>query len=508
MESKDEFIVSLEILVRRQNAQLDRMQMQLEEALRKIQQLQALLKKKQPEPEPPSPVSEPPANQPEIRPEESEPPPRPAPKKKKETFGRRPIVKNLERQVETHAPDRCDCGHASFVEIRVETVEVYDYVPAKVIVREIQRVVGRCTHCQTLRLAPFPTDLVPRFRISPSIIALYIYQKMAMHMSWYRVDQELRRMGLSLPESTRDSALIWAEAQLLLLLPLLKEEQFAEGHLNADATGLTVLQEKGGTFLGQMSVYCNQICTIFDFHTTKEGRHQRYYLGLEEKPGCPSPEKPIRFKGYLVADAASNANQNYVEGSGIIECGCNNHARVKFEEAEENERRVASEALGFYKLLYEVEREAKDMTPADRLALRQKKSAPIVERFRLWWENHLNRFSPKEPIRQALNYLRNHWPALTRFLEDGQIPMDNNYAERQLRAIAVGRRNYLFAGSEEAARRLATFYTMVKTCQQHGVDFLLWLIDVLPRISETRSSQLRELLPQHWKKPHPVRKAA
>ena len=169
-----------------------------------------------------------------------------------------------------------------------------------------------------------------------------------------------------------------------------------------------------------------------------------------------------------------------------------------FEEAESNERRVASEAVAFWSVLYRVEREAKKLDDAGRLALRREKSAPVVADLRRWLDAHRGRFLPKEPITQALNYVHNHWDALFRFLTDGSIPIDNNLAERMLKAIAVGRRSYMFSGNDRAAQRSATFYTWVETCRLHGVDPPTWLADVLPRIATTRPSEYADLLPKRW----------
>ena len=179
-----------------------------------------------------------------------------------------------------------------------------------------------------------------------------------------------------------------------------------------------------------------------------------------------------------------------------------------FEEAELNNRRVASEALAFWTVLYRVERKAKRLDDAGRLALRREESAPVVADFRRWLDSLVGPFLPKEPITPALNYLRNHWDALFRFLTDGSIPIDNNLAERMLKAIAVGRRSYMFAGNDRAAQRSATFYTWVETSRLHGVDPPTWLADVLPRIATTRPSDYPDLLPRRWAELRQMRIAA
>jgi transposase len=249
--------------------------------------------------------------------------------------------------------------------------------------------------------------------------------------------------------------------------------------------------------LGQVAVFCNKRGVIYEYTPGKHGRHQRVFLGLEDADGKEPKKGTPRFAGNLVADASSIADRTYVAGD-ITECGCNAHARRKFEEAELTERRIASEAIAFWKVIYAVEKKAKKLDDAGRLALRQEKSAPVAADLRLWLDHHRGRFLPKDPITKALNYLHNHWEALFQFLTDGSIPVDNNLAERMLKAVAVGRRSYMFAGNDCAAARSATFYTWVETCRLHGVDPPTWLADVLPRIPTTRPSDYGDLLPKRW----------
>jgi transposase len=409
---------------------------------------------------------------------------------------------DLERVLDVQPPGACPCcGGLLGKELHREVVEVYDFIPARVVVRQIVRPVSRCARCQHIATAPFPAELVPRLRATPRLIAHIIVEKYGRHLPLHRIDQELYRIGARIPETTRDAWLIWAASQLAHLLTALIVLLLGEDVLHTDGTGFPVIRPRTRTHLGQMSVFCNPVAVVYDYTESKHGIHQRVFLGLEDKDGSePPPDRP-RFAGLLVADAASTANRTFLSGQ-IVECGCNAHARRNFEDAEETERRLAGEALGFWTALYAVEAEAKrrELDAEGRLALRRERSAPVVADLRKWLDRQRARTDllPKAPLTQALNYLHNHWDALTRFVTDGRIPIDNNLAERMLRAIAVGRRSYLFAGSHAAARRAALFYTFVMTCRLHGVDAEAWLADVLPRIGDTRKSQLAELLPQRW----------
>jgi transposase len=505
LAESEEARASLMRMLERQGYQLDRMQDQLEQALKEAAALRRQLNRPPPDEPTPTPPAggapEGPTGTATPEPPIPSPPPRDkrAPGKKK-TFGRNQIPAELERVPDPQAPGACSVCGGDPKAIRDETVEVYDFQPARVVVRQVIRPVCRCTNCQHIEAAPFPADLVPRLRASPALIANIIHDKFGRHLTLHRVDQELGRLGAAIPESTRDGWLIWAAAQLSALIDPHRRSLFSLALLHTDGTGLDVIEPHVGTRLGQMAVFVNALGAWYVFTATKHGRHQRQALGLEAVPGEPPVVDAPRFRGHLCADAASVADRTYADGS-IIELGCNAHARCKFEDVEPIHRRAAGEALAFWTALYAVEADAtkRKVDPSCRLVLRQEKSAPIVADLRRWLDAHLFAYTPTDPLTKALNYLNNHWDALTRFLTDGRFPIDNNLAERMLRAVAIGRNNYLFAGSDAAAERSAVFYTFVMTCRVNGVDPVAWLTDVLPRIGGTKKSELAELLPAKWK---------
>lgn len=497
-------------MLERQGFQLDRMQDQLERALGEIAALRKLLNRPPPDEPPPGGTASgsgdrAPAPAPPSTPDRH----RPAPKKKG-TFGRNAIPAELPRVRDVVPPGVCSvCQGSTLKPLRDEVVEIYDYVPAKVVVRQVTRPVCRCLSCQHIQAAPYPDDLVPRMRATPALIGHVIFEKFGRHLPLHRVDKELARLGAEIPEATRDRWLRWSAAQLDRLFVALKRVAFSAGLLHTDGTGLDVIEPKLGTRLGQMAVFGNHLATLFDFTATKHGKHQRRFLGLEDDKGKPpGPEVP-RYAGFLVADAASIADRTFFHAS-VVECGCNAHARRKFEDAEVNFRKVAGEAVAFWTALYAIEADATraKLDAAARLVLRRTRSAPIVADFRRWIDAHLGTFLPQDEITKALNYTHNHWDALTRFLTDGSIPIDNNWAERAVKAIAMGRNAYMFAGSDAAGRRSAIFYSFVATCLQHAVDPYDWLAYVLPRIATTRKSELAGLLPTNWKRTEKMHAAA
>lgn len=490
-------------MLERQGYQLDRMQDQLEKALREIAALRRQLNKPPPEDPPPAPTAPTQVGDDEDAAGTPAPPaPPPArtkpPRKKRERFGRNKLPAGLDRVLDPGATDACPrCGGGDVVILRRDRNEIYDYHPARLVARVVDRPLGHCPTCDALVQPPLPADLVPRLLATAKLLAHIIYEKFGRHLPLNRIDVELRRLGGDIREVTRDRWLQWSARHLDLLLPALKTELFIDRLLHTDGTGLPVMQTGTKVRLGQVAVFCNARGVIYEYTSSKHGRHQRVFLGLEAENGKPPKEGTPRFVGNLVADASSIADRTYLCGD-ITECGCNAHARRKFEDAESSELRLASEGIAFWSALYRIERKAKGLDDAARLALRQEKSVPIAADLRRWLDAHRGKFLPKEPITQALNYLHNHWDALFQFLIDGSIPIDNNLAERRLKAIAVGRRSYMFAGNDRAAARSATFYTWVETCRLHGVDPPTWLADVLPRIATTRPSEYADLLPRRW----------
>lgn len=507
LAASQESNATLQRMLERQGYQLDRMQDQLERTLRELEALRRHLRKPPPDDTPAGPAAGPGASTPNLAsptPNPVGPTPGPAgpkpPRKKKSSFGRNVISPGIPRIEDKQTVDTCACGVGHPKVLREEAVEYYDYIPAKVVIRKVIRTVCRCNICRRIVTAPFPEDLLPRLRATPALLANIIFEKHGRSLSLHRVDQELRRLGATIPAVTRDSWLEVAARLLERLLPALKLRLFQPGLMHSDGTGFEVIEPNQGTRLGQMTVYASTGAVYYTFTPTKEGFHQRRFLGLEGIDGKAPPATTPRFTGYLVCDAASTADRSF-RATGIQECGCNAHARRGFEAAETTDRRLATEGIAFWTALYAVERRAtrEKLDAAGRLRLRQELSAPMVRDLRAWIDQHRGTRLPKDPLTLALNYAHNHWEALTRFMTDGRIPLDNNWAERLLKRVAVGRHNYLFAGSDRGAERSAIFFTFIASSQLHGVDPVAWLTAVLPRIATTRPSQLVDLLPDGWR---------
>src|SRR6516162_6274966 len=209
------------------------------------------------------------------------------------------------------------------------------------------------------------------------------------------------------------------------------------------------------------------------------------------------------YQGYLQADAFSGYDGLYLPdrrtaAARIIEVACNAHARRKFYEARGSDALRSHQALAYYRQLYELERQTKDFSDAQRLQMRQDLAVPILGQFRKWLEAQRPEVLPKSPMGEALGYALNNWAALVRYTEAGFLAIDNNVAEREMKRIAIGRKNWLFVGSPQGGRTAAVLVSFTSTCNRLGVEPWAYLQDVLARLPTMPAGQLDELLPDHW----------
>jgi len=398
---------------------------------------------------------------------------------------------DLEQQEDIRIPERCpECDGTDLVMISEDSHKVVTLIPAKLMVRATRRWHCRCKGCSHIVVADAPEDLLPNISASPSLLAKIIHDKWQLRLTTYRIRQELDRLGLRVHEGTLDGWMAGPAAQLALLLPALKEEIFGKGVIHFDGTGHTVLK-KGGNTLGQIAVFGNELGVIYDFSEDKHRKHLEKFLGYGTMEA---------FRGTIVTDADPRLDRYFAEKY-AIECGCNAHALRYFEKAESNDAAKANEALSYWWQMYDFEQQAQEMglTGAALLEWRQRHQAPLSRTLHQFLNSLRGLSLPSEPIHKAVMYALRQWGALTRYLTDPRLPMDNNFAERCLRQVVVGRKNYLFMGSVEAGKRGAIYYSFMETCRLRGVDPVAWMTDVLPRIRSTRASELRTLLPGAWK---------
>lgn len=310
----------------------------------------------------------------------------------------------------------------------------------------------------------------------------------ATHLPLHRQERIFERQGFVLHRSTTCQ---WMAACAALVQPLFTL-MVTRALAHADDTPVPVLDETR--------------------NTTRRG-HLWAYLGDKDHPynvfdfmPNHSRDGPVtflaRFRGYLQADAYSGYEALYTPESGVVEVACWAHARRHFFDAKESDAARSHQALAFIRQLYAIEDEVRKLDATARAARRQEQARPILVTFAAWLDSQMtqseNPVLPKSPMGQAIAYARNNWDALGRYTSDGDLAIDNNAAERALRAVVTGRKNWLFAGSDNGGRTAAVLYSFTSTCQRHKIDSFAYLREVFTRLPTHPVERLAELLPDHW----------
>jgi transposase len=371
-----------------------------------------------------------------------------------------------------------------------EVTEELEYEPGKLFVNRYVRPKYVIADNSTIIIAPMIERPLPKAIAGAGLLAQIIIDKYVDHLPLYRQEQRFKREGVSIPYSTISD---WIKNGCALLDPLgeaLKKIVISNDYLHADETPLKVLDKnkKGTTHRGFYWVYHNSIDNVvwFDY---RQGR------------GREGPNEILKdFKGYLQTDGY-NVYDIFKENKDITLLHCMAHARRKFFEAKNNNPAVAQYALEQIGLLYAIERKAKEqqLTADEIFELRQAVAVPILESLGKWMKETYLISLPKSTIGKALGYNIKRWPELKIYASDGKLNIDNNPVENSIRPVAIGRKNYLFAGSHEAAERSAMLYSFLGTCKLNSINPFIWLQDVLRRISNHPINKIEELLPQNWK---------
>jgi hypothetical protein len=346
-------------------------------------------------------------------------------------------------------------------------------------------------------VAPKPAQPIDKGLPGPGLLAFVITSKYSDHLPLHRQEWILARHGGDIARSTLCG---WMASSAELLRPLydaMLADVLLSQVIQIDETRLPV-QEKGNN-----KTKSGRLWTLVG---DRDHAHNVYFYTTTKARDGPA-EILKNYKGFMQADAANVFDGFYVPGD-IFEVGCWAHGRRYFHDARTSDAARAAEALTRIGFFYDVEREAKaviekdklngDQADALRLKMRQERTLPKVKEFKLWMEEQAKVVLPKSPIAQAINYATNHWEALLRFTEHGFLNIDNNAAERALRAGAVGRKNWMFAGSDEGGRTAALHYTFTQTCRRHGIDPFAYLRDVLARLPMGDYQELADLFPHRW----------
>jgi hypothetical protein len=319
-----------------------------------------------------------------------------------------------------------------------------------------------------------------------SVLAYIIIGKYVDHLPFYRQRQIFARFGYELAESTMGDALNKTCELLFPLFETLRLKILEQQYLQADESTIKVQDnhKKGATHLGYYWVYHAPLIKggVFDYLPSREQAGP--YLFLKN------------FSGNLQTDGYGGYN-GIAKREDIFMYACMAHARRKFIEAEKSDQHLAKQAIAFIGQLYDIERYCREnnLSNQQRLEERSTHAAPIMAEFKQWLDDNASVSVPKSPIRKAIGYTLNLWTRLERYLENGEIEIDNNLIENTIRPIALGRKNYLFAGSHDAAQNAAMIYSFMATCKLNNVNPYKWLEDVLNVINETKVSDLDSLLP-------------
>ena len=404
----------------------------------------------------------------------------------KEHPGRTKLPEHLERREIIIEPQEKTAGCKKIGE---EITEELEYEPGKLFVNRYVRPKYITPDNEGIIIAPMIERPLPKAIAGPGLLARIIIDKYVDHLPLYRQMERFKREGIIIAYSTIGD---WIKNGCTLIDPLYEalEKLIAQSnYLHADESPVKVLDKdkKGQTHRGYFWVYHNSIDGLvwFDY---REGR------------GREGPVEILKdFKGYLQTDGYA-VYDIFKEQKDITVLHCMAHARRMFYEAQDNDKAIAEYALEQIGLLYAIEGKAKEQqfTAQQSLELRQREAVPVLEKLGKWMKEAYIRALPKSVIGKALGYSIQRWPELMLYTTDGKLNIDNNPVENSIRPVAIGRKNYLFAGSHEAAKRSAMLYSLMGTCKLHGVNPFIWLRDVLQRINNHPINKIAELLPQNW----------
>ncbi len=412
---------------------------------------------------------------------------------------RRPLPEHLPRErVIYPGPTACPCcGDTNLRKIGEDVTEMLEVIPRQWKVIQHVREKLSCRVCEKISQTPAPSHPIARGRAGPALLAQVLFSKYGLHLPLNRQSAVYGREGVDLDVSTLAD---WVGACTATLMPLVDAVQahvFAAKRIHADDTPVKVLA-KNKCRTARLWTYVRDDrpfggsdppAAAFFYSPDRAGIHPEQHLKA--------------YAGPMQADAYAGFNRLYEQvrkpGS-IVEVACWAHARRKFFDlARIMKAPIAMEAIERIDALFAIEREINGAPPERRLTVRNERSRPLMDELKTWLTRQRAMLSPKSETARAIDYSLKRWPAFTRFLDDGRLCMSNNAAEREIRAIAVGRHNWTFAGSDEGGRRAAAIYTLINTAKLNNVDPQAWLVHVLACIADHPARHLADLLPWNWK---------
>jgi transposase len=422
--------------------------------------------------------------------EEIKPPPAPATKRQ---AVRQVLPASLPRIERHHEIEQthCACGQA-LERIGEEVSEQLDCVPAQFFVLRHIRGKYACACCQTIQAAPMPAQIIDKGIPAPGLLAQVVVAKHDDHLPLYRQSEIYARAGVHI---ARSSMAQWIGICGVRLTPLAEAlREFILGHdvVHADETPVKLLApgtgktRKAYVWVYRTTNFVAQRAVLYDFSTGRGGDNARRVLQ--------------GFDATLVSDDFSGYHA--LQSQGVTAALCMAHARRKLFEAHQfNGSEIAGQAVALIAKLYEIEREARELQPEARRLWRQQHAKPVAEALHGWLSEQRHKLAKADVTAKAIDYSLSNWRALTRYLDDGQVPIDNNAAENAVRPLAVGRKNWLFVGSQQAGERAAAVLSLIESAKLNGHDPWAYLKDVFERLPTLKQRDLALLLPHNWRPP-------
>jgi len=411
-------------------------------------------------------------------------------RKKNNTYtphSRKPLPAHLPRKEIVIEPDE---DVTDLKKIGEEITEELEYKPGTLYVNRYIRPKYARPNDNGVTIGLLPTRPIEKGIAGPGLLAHILIGKFVDHLPLYRQRQQFKRQDVDIAASTIGD---WVAASCDVLDPLyhlLRDKLLTSSYLMADETPIRVLdhQKKGSTHLGYHWVYYSPLerLVLFDYRPGRSRAGPNQILA--------------EFKGYLQTDGYTGYD-DLIASKRIISVGCLAHARRYFVDAHQSDPERAEWMLDQIQQLYKIERQAQEanVDANARHQLRQQCAVPIMGKIHDWLKEHAKQVLPKSAIGKAVGYMLNQWPRLERYVTDGRLEIDNNLIENLIRPVALGRKNYLFAGSHDGAERAAIVYSLVATAKQHHIEPFAYLKDVISRIADHPHTRLAELLPPQWK---------
>ena len=417
---------------------------------------------------------------------------------KRRRGGRAPLPPGLPRVDIVHdLPEdeqQCACGCGALTRIGEEVTEQLDIIPAQIQVLRHVRIKYACRACEDgVQIADLPPQPLPKSNASPGLLAYIATAKYQDALPLYRQEQVFKRLGLELPRNTLARWMVEVGALLAPLAERMRTHLHGAELIHMDETTVQVNTEPGRAASSTSYMWVQRggppgtEVVLFDYDPSRSGQVPRRLLD--------------DYNGILLSDGYEGYAQ-VVRDNAMTHAGCWAHARRKFKEAQKVQPKgktgKADRALASIGKLYRVEREAQGLPVEERERLRATHSRLLIEDLRQWLDQSLEKVPPKTAIGKAVHYLHGQWPRLTRFLEDGRIPLDNNPAENAIRPFVVGRKNWLFSQTPRGAHASATIYSVIETAKINGLEPYAYLLEVLKNLPAAASDEaIDRLLPWH-----------